>query len=129
MKHKRQCHFNKTYFLLALAIFLIEIYIALYVRDTIIRPYIGDYLVVILMYCLLQSFWQNNNKKTALYVLIFAFAIEFLQYLKFIEILKLQDNKLARIIIGTSFSWEDIIAYTLGILTVLAIEHFFRKKQ
>ena len=43
--------FNPRYFLVAVALFITEVLIALYVRDDFIRPYVGDFLVVILVYC------------------------------------------------------------------------------
>ena len=48
--------FNKTYFLLALLLLLAEVLIALYLHDALIRPYGGDFLVVILLYCFVKSF-------------------------------------------------------------------------
>jgi len=38
------------YALATIAIFLIELLIALFVRDRFIRPYVGDMLVVVLIY-------------------------------------------------------------------------------
>lgn len=114
--------FHKTYFLLAAVLFAVEVYIGMYVRDTIIRPYGGDFLVVILLYCLVKSFVNTPVVPAAVGVLLFSYLIEGLQYLKVVEWLGLQHNRLARIIIGTSFAWSDIIAYTLGIVVVLALE-------
>jgi len=48
--------FNKTYFLLALLLLSVELFIGFFVRDAVIRPYGGDFLVVILLYCMLKSF-------------------------------------------------------------------------
>ena len=101
----------------------------MYIKDNFIRPYGGDYLVVILLYCFLKSFWRETVFKTAMLVLVFSYIIEFLQYFKLVEILGLQNNKLASIIIGTSFAWEDLLAYLLGIITVLLVELFLDNKQ
>jgi len=114
--------FNKSYFLLTLFIFCIEVLIALYIHDNFIRPYIGDVLVVILLYCLMKSFLKLSTKTVALLVLAFSFIIEFLQYLNIVEKLGLSAYKTARIIIGTSFSWADLVCYTIGILFVLILE-------
>lgn len=91
-------------------------------QDEIVRPYIGDMLVVILIYCFVKTFVNANVLSTAIGVLLFSFLIETLQYLKIVELLGLQQYKIARIIIGTSFSWADILMYTIGIAIVLAIE-------
>lgn len=115
--------FNLKNFIIAIAIFIIEVLIALYIHDNFIRPFFGDFLVVILLYYLVKSFLNLSIKTTAILVLIFSYIVEFLQYFKFVEIIGLQEYKLARIVIGTSFSWYDIIAYTCGIIFVYWIEH------
>ena len=115
--------FNKKYFILTLVLFLIEVLIALYAHDRIIRPYIGDVLVVILIYCFFKSFLKAAVLPLAIAVLIFAFFIEFLQYLKIVDLLGLGQYKIARIVIGTSFAWTDILAYCVGIGIVLLAEN------
>jgi hypothetical protein len=122
-------HFNRNYFLLTIFLFIVEVCIALYVHDNFIRPYFGDVLVVILIYCFTKSFLKISVNKAAIGVLLFAFAIETLQYLAIIEVLGLQNNRLARTVIGTSFAWEDILAYTAGILVVIITEKVARKKS
>jgi hypothetical protein len=117
--------FNKKYFLLTLILFIVEILIALYIHDSFIRPYFGDVLVVILIYCFIKSFFDFPKIQTAIGVLLFAFFIEFLQYLDIVSTIGLEHNKLARIVIGTFFSWEDILCYVVGILIVLMVEKVF----
>jgi hypothetical protein len=116
--------FNKKYFIIALLLFFIEVLIALYVHDRIIRPYIGDVLVVILIYCFIKSFLKLPVLPVASAVLIFAFMVETLQYFKIVEVLGLQHIKLARIIIGTSFAWMDMLTYIAGIAIVLIAERW-----
>ncbi len=91
-------------------------------NDKIIRPYGGDFLVVILLYCLIKSILIADSNRTALFVLVFAYVIETLQYFNIVGILGLGHYTLANVIIGTSFAWLDMIAYTLGVLTVLIAE-------
>ncbi|MFB9090423.1 DUF2809 domain-containing protein [Flavobacterium paronense] len=121
--------FNVAYFRLASFIFIIETLIALYINDSIIRPYIGDVLVVILIYCFIKSFLDVKVLPTALFVLLFAFTVEFLQYLNIVEKLGLQSSKIATTIIGTSFSWIDILTYIVGIIIVISVEYFFQKEK
>ncbi|RYZ15844.1 MAG: DUF2809 domain-containing protein [Chitinophagaceae bacterium] len=115
--------FRPRYFLLALLLFLMEVLIALYVNDWLIRPYGGDYLVVILLYCALRAFVNVTPWKGALAVLLFAYAIETAQYFELVRHLGLSHNRLARTVIGTGFEWKDLVAYTLGIGTVLLLEY------
>ena len=111
--------FKKKYLYASLLLLGIEIFIGTYVKDRFIRPYVGDYLVVILLYTILRTFWNERAKVVAYSVLIFSFVLEILQYFKLVELLGLGHIKLARILIGTSFAWEDLVAYFLGIMTVL----------
>ena len=122
-------HFNKKFFILAIFLFIVELYIGFYVRDNFIRPYGGDFLVVILIYAMLRSFWKAKRKTIALVVLIFAYSVEIAQYFKVVELLNLTENRSAEIIIGTSFSWEDMLAYTLGVALIYFLDSnvFFEK--
>ena len=97
--------------------------IALYFRDPIIRPYVGDLLVVILIYCCWKSFFNTPVTATALGVLLFAFFVEWLQYINFIRLVGWQDSALARTVIGYSFEWMDILAYTAGTGVILVSEN------
>lgn len=122
-------HFNRTYFILTVLLFLIEVGIALFVKDNFIRPYFGDVLVVILIYCFLKSFFKWSVLNTSITVLLFAFGVETLQYFTIVEKLQLQDNSLAKTVIGTSFAWEDIIAYVVGIVMVIVAERLLSKTK
>ena len=114
--------FNQHYFWLTMVIFLAEILIALFVNDRIIRPYGGDFLVVIMLYCLIRSFTLWPVNLTALLVLIFAYGLEVLQYFNYVDMLGLGSFPIARIVLGTTFQWGDMLAYTLGILFVMIVE-------
>ena len=121
--------FNKNYFGFTILIFFIEVLIALYVNDSFVRPYLGDVLVVILIYCFLKSFLKLPVLTVAIAVLVFSFTIEFLQFLNIVEKLGLEKSKIARTVIGTSFSWIDLLTYIIGITIVLIIEKYWLKKN
>lgn len=121
--------FTRSYFFLAILIFVIEILIALFVDDRIIRPYIGDLLVVILIYCFVKSFFNTPVFATAIAALLFSYIIEILQYFNLITLLGLQNSKTAATIMGNSFAWADLIAYTLGIILVLFSEKLLAHKN
>ena len=120
--------FNRHYFIIAIIIFLVEILIAFFIHDTIIRPYIGDFLVVILIYCFVKSFLNTPVWSTAITVLLFSYTVEISQYFHIINKLGLQHSKLARIIMGTSFGWTDLAMYTAGIGVVIFIESLWSER-
>ena len=115
--------FDKKYFLFTTILFVIEVLIALFVRDAFVRPYVGDYLVVILIYCAVRTVWNAPIKSVAIGVLLFAYVVEVLQYFQIVNKLGLQNNIIAKTIIGYGFEWLDLLAYTLGIMTILALEN------
>src|SRR5688572_28129752 len=104
--------FNGRYFVWAFVLLIVEILIALFVRDRIVRPYVGDFLVVILMYCFIKSFFDLPVVATALGVLAFSFIIELMQYLNMAERIGLGKSRLAKILLGYSFEWIDLLCYT-----------------
>jgi hypothetical protein len=119
--------FNYRYFLLALIFFAVELLIALFVHDSVIRPYGGDYLVVMLIYAAVRTFINGYPWKIALGVLLFSCVLEVLQYYHIVDRLGLSGNPLARTVIGYGFSWWDILAYTLGVVTILMMEKLFNQ--
>jgi hypothetical protein len=122
--------FSKLYFLAAVIIFGIEALIALFLHDGFIRPYVGDTLVVILIYCFVRSFLDTPVLKTALCVLLFAYLVEVAQYFHIVNRLGLQKSQIASVVIGTSFEPIDLIAYTVGFAIILYAEKIIaRRKQ
>jgi hypothetical protein len=121
--------FNKNYFALFLLILTLEFIIALYIHDTFIRPYFGDVLVVILLYCFIRAFLRTPILPTAIAVLLFSCIIETLQYFNIVELLGLGHSNVARIVIGSLFSWLDILSYIAGIVILLLAEKYGLKKQ
>lgn len=115
--------FNMNYFLWFLLLFATETAIALFLKTGFIRHTFGDYLVVILLYCLLKSFWKARPITVGIIVLVIAYVIEFLQLFNFLEHINLSHSMTAKIIFGNTFLISDLFAYTLGISTILLIEH------
>lgn len=110
-----------------LFIFAVEVMIALFIHDNIIRPYFGDILIVILLYCLVRTASPDKISLLPLYIFLFASTIEILQYFDFVSLIGLGNNSFARIIFGTTFSMIDILCYLAGSLCC-ALFDFFRQK-
>ena len=113
---------RKNYFLGFIILLVIEILIAKFVQDDFVRPYLGDYLVVILIYCFLMAVSNISITKGLLIVLLFSFAVEFFQLINIVKVLQYQPPKLIMIALGSSFSAWDLLAYFLGLLTCLLFE-------
>ncbi|MGJ8592733.1 MAG: DUF2809 domain-containing protein [Aquaticitalea sp.] len=116
--------FHKGYFIAFVLIFATEVLIAIFLKDGFIRHSFGDYLAIILVYCFFKTFIKENCTQIAVVSLIIAFTIEFLQLTNFLELFNLQDIALARIVLGSTFSVSDLIAYALGFITILIYERY-----
>lgn len=114
--------FNRQPFIIFLLLFLTEVMIAVFMHDAIIRPIFGDFLAVITLYYLLKSFLKFNNLTLVLGSLCFAYLLEVLQYIDFLTFTGLKKYKIIAVVLGTSFSWGDIVAYTFGALFIMLSE-------
>ncbi|OBX27023.1 uncharacterized protein DUF2809 [Gelidibacter algens] len=119
--------FTTVYFLSFILLLLTEILIATFLVTGFIRHTFGDFLVVILIYCFLKSFLDTKPIYLALAVLAFSFLIEFLQLFQLLKLLNLENNHMAKLILGSTFHVSDLIAYTLGILFILIVESNYTK--
>lgn len=114
---------KRVYYGVATLILLfLEIFIALYVHDDFIRPYIGDMIVVILIYTFVRIWLPEKVRLLSLYVFLFAVFVELLQYFRIVEMLGLEDNRLMRIVIGSVFDIKDILCYLVGCVILAAYE-------
>jgi hypothetical protein len=111
--------FHKRYLLISALVFLLEVCIGVFVHDRFVRPFVGDVLVVVLIYSLVRVFCESSPAKVAVGVFAFACLVELGQYLDLVSVLGLQDSLVARIIIGATFDWKDILAYALGAALVI----------
>lgn len=110
------------YVIATLFFLIIEILIALYVNDSFIRPYLGDLLATLLVYVLIMSISKVTPATGIIIALLTSYFIELLQMLHIVKLLGLMQYKVARIIIGTSFSWMDLLMYTAGALVISLLE-------
>jgi hypothetical protein len=97
--------------------------IALFVRDTLVRPYLGDTLAVALVYCGLRAVLPLRPGPAAVLAFAVAAAIEFGQYVDVLDMLGLRSNPIARVVLGTGFDPRDFIAYLAGALLAFGVEH------
>ena len=120
--------FHKGYFIWFLLILATEILIAFFVHDGFVRPYLGDFFVVILIYCFVRAFTTVSVIWSCVLVLLFAYFIETTQYFGLAGRLGLRPGSVGYVVLGNSFSWQDIMIYTAGMLFVWIIEKWRIKK-
>ncbi|WP_317196392.1 DUF2809 domain-containing protein [Chryseobacterium sp. RR2-3-20] len=108
--------FSIPFFVLTILLFLVEVLIATKLRDVFfVRAYLGDVIVVILLYTFVRTFLQIDREKLIVGIFIFSCLVEFAQYFNIAEKLGFQPGSLMYIVIGNSFSWIDILCLQLDV--------------
>lgn len=115
------------YLIMFVLLLFIEVLIALYVKDSFVRPYIGDVLVVIVLYCFIRIFLPDKFSLLPLYIFVVAAGVEVLQYINLVQILGLENNRFMSLLIGSVFDIKDIGCYGLGCL-ILGVIEFVKAK-
>lgn len=105
-----------------------EVMIALYVHDDFVRPYVGDVLVVIAVYCAVRIFIPVKCKLMPLYVFIFAGGVELLQYFDLVGKLGLENNVFLKTLLGSVFDVKDIVCYAVGCIALGIYEVVIRRR-
>lgn len=110
------------YLLLFIILLLTEVFIGVFIHDKFIRPYVGDVLVVVLIYAFLRIFLPYGFKNLIWYVFIFAAFVEVLQYFHIGRLLGLANCRIAMVILGSTFDIKDIFCYLGGCVLVWSLE-------
>ncbi|OAB81825.1 ribosomal maturation YjgA family protein [Cochleicola gelatinilyticus] len=119
-------HFQKKYVWGTLLLLLLEIAIAVWKFHPFVRGFVGDVLVVLLLFCFLKIFLKIASEKIALGVLFIAFTIEVLQAFKISEKLQIT-SEAVKISMGSTFDVWDLVAYSLGYLLIYLEIKCFRR--
>ena len=98
-----------------------------------INTYLGDALWAVMIY-LFAALLLNGRKpaQMALLSLLFCYLIEISQLYHAPWIDAIRNTRLVGLVLGFGFLWTDIIAYTMGIGVMLAIESvylWFKQKK
>ena len=123
----KPCMIKRLIFIIAFVLLLVtEICIGRFASGWI-RNYLGDVLVVVLLYSFFRMLIPDIPKKWYVLptlILLLAFGVELLQLWGFCDRFGIS-NRLLRILIGTSFSTGDLFCYSVGIIPCYLTEYGF----
>ena len=114
--------FNKRFLWITITLLLVEVVIGVFVRDTFIRPFVGDVLSVCVIYAFVRIFYSGKSYLLCIAVLCFSFSIEFAQYMKLASILGFESGSIGYVMLGATFDPLDLLAYSIGIVGCLIID-------
>lgn len=108
-------------------IWTIVLFIALVLLATVgaqlglLRSFFGDVLAVIWVYAGFKTFIYARNWWLAFAAWGIGLLVEFGQYLSMLFHFRIE-NPILRAVLGSTPDWWDVLAYTLGLVAVLAID-------
>lgn len=129
MDNKNKRKKRAAYLIAAAVLFGTEVFIALFVHDRFVRPYLGDVLVVLFLYAFVRIFIPERIALLPLYIFLFASAVEALQYFELVKVLGLEKNRVLSVVLGSTFDWKDIGCYAVGCLLIGLYEVFCRRRR
>src|SRR5687768_3786460 len=107
--------FRPNYLLIATALFVVEVAIARgYIPGAFVRNSVGDVLVIPLLYCFLRGVTKSSPSVALAVGLAAGLTAEVLQYLHLADLLGLKKGSLPYIVLGNTFSWSDLLMYSIG---------------
>jgi hypothetical protein len=113
----------KKYSTLFILLLVTEITIALFHFHKWIRGFLGDVLVIPLLYCFIRMVSKLSKRSAIILVILMAFTSEISQYFKIGDYFN-STQKWLIACIGNTFDLLDILAYTLGLIPIYLIEKY-----
>lgn len=116
------------YGIAALLLFGCELVIGMWLNDWhFVRSYLGDVLVIPLIYCLIRIFTSRLPRSMPALVGCIGIIAEITQYFRLYAVLGFEKHSLPAILLGTSFSWWDIVSYAAGVVLIYLAELAFSR--
>lgn len=119
-------HARWRYGLVFLLLLGVEIVIALFVHDRFVRPYLGDVLVVWVVYAFARTLFPTGFPWLPAGVTLFAVLVEVGQAFGLVDRLGLGHIRFFRILLGSVFDWADVLCYLIGGGLILLAEGIVR---
>ena len=128
-KERRKLHPRFKYAVLFLALFMVEVLIAIFTRG-VVRAYLGDVIVIPALYFFLRAMFFPKDGIFSVYVLPFVcyftgWLVEVLQALSVPKALGLSASSFPGVIVGGTYDHKDGLCYFLGLILIglfLALE-------
>lgn len=105
-----------------------EVCIALFVHDSFVRPYIGDVLAVVTVYCGARIVFPQRFAWLSAAVMALAVGVELIQLTDFSSLFG--EGSFIAVLLGSTFDPHDLLCYAIGgIVCVLCDILIFVKEK
>ena len=111
-----------------LALLATEVCIALFVHDRFVRPYLGDVLAVVTVYCGARIVFPQRFAWLSAAVMVLAVGVELLQLTDFSSLFGA--GSFMAVLLGSTFDLHDLLCYAIGgiVCVICDILIFIRRK-
>lgn len=89
-----------------------EVCIALFVHDSFVRPYIGDVLAVVTVYCGARIVFPQRFTWLSAAVMALAVGVELIQLTDFSSLFG--EGSFIAVLLGSTFDPHDLLCYAIG---------------
>lgn len=105
-----------------------EVCIALFVHDSFVRPYLGDVLAVVTVYCGARIVFPQRFRWLSAAVMALAVGVELLQLTDFSALFG--EGGFMAILLGSTFDPHDLLCYAIGgtVCMICDVLIFLRRK-
>ena len=118
-----------AFLIIFLVLLAVEFIIGIFFKGGFVRAYLGDVIVVVVIYAFIRVFIPDDFPFLTLAVFVFALLVELSQIIPLCDFLGIK-NGFIRTLMGTSFSSWDILCYFAGCLTTVPYDiYLFKRKK
>lgn len=101
-----------------------------YLFPSVLGKYPGDALWTIMMFLLVGiALPKISSYRLFGLALLISFCVEFSQLIRFDWLVALRQTRLGHLVLGSTFNFGDLLAYTVGASIALGLELALRKRK
>ncbi|WP_083244021.1 DUF2809 domain-containing protein [Leptospira tipperaryensis] len=115
---RRLIYVGFLFFFLSLCFVIVQFFDS----NRLVRGFLGDLIIVMVLYSFFKSIADFDSVKLSIFIILFSFVLETLQYFKIIRLLGFKENYLTKIIFGSVFDPLDLLAYLIGVFLIFSID-------
>ncbi len=105
----------------------VEVCIALFVHDSFVRPYLGDVLAVVTVYCGARIVFPQRFRWLSVAVMALAVCVELLQLTDFSSLFG--EGSFMAVMLGSTFDPHDLLCYAVGGIVCIVCDILILKRR
>ncbi len=88
-----------------------------------VRYTVGDIVIAAFIFWVIRAVAGLGVLRSAMVAIVITYGVELAQAARMLERLSIPRNRLTELVFGTTFTWGDLVAYTIGIAIAAAMDN------